>query len=169
MTESSALARVLNISRALYAALSKEEVSSAAQMLDLLSAALSHCRNEKQPLAKCMGRLKRGLRSRNREFYLTIKQHFSRLRPTLPYDFEKAARHVPALIYANDMLTAQLIKGDRGRASAMADALKSYPGFLFGEFEALTDAQFYELVFGFYPKLYEEPFMDEMRGIFTEK
>jgi len=47
--------------------------------------------------------------------------------------------------------------------------MKSYPGYLFGEFEALSGEQFYDLVFGFYPKLYEEPFMDEMRKLFCEE
>ena len=48
----------------------------------------------------------------------------------------------------------------------MTDAMRSYPGFLYGEFEALTPGQFYDLVFGYYPKLFDEPFMEEMKDKF---
>ena len=167
MTEKSALARTLNVCRELYSALSKgEELSCCREMLDSLSAALSHCGNEKKPLAKCLRALKHELKSECREFYRRAKPNFSLLKPTLDYDFDKAKKHIPALIYGNDSICVQLENGDNGRAKAMADAMKSYPGFLFGEFEALSDEQFYDLVFGFYPKLYEEPFMDEMRYLF---
>ena len=101
-------------------------------------------------------------------FYRRVKPMFSVLRPALELDIGRAAKHVPALIYGNDKICAELCRGDIGRAKAMADAMRSYPGYLFGEFEALSGEQFYELVFGFYPKLYEEPFMDEMRKLFCE-
>ena len=167
MSEKSALARVLNISRELYSALSRGEMpENCIALLDALSAALSHFMDAERPLAKCMGRLKRGLKHDNREFYRSVKQNFSLLRPTLDYDVSKAEKHVAAIIYGNDRICAQLVSGEAAKARSMADAMKSYPGFLFGEFSALSDEQFYDLVFGFYPKLYEEPFMDEMRDIF---
>ena len=170
MTERAALARTLCISRELYAALARgEELYNSGGMLDSLSAALSHCNNEKRPLAKCMRNLKRELRAENKQFYCTVKQFFSVLRPVPELTFDKAAKHVPALIYGNDKLCVELSRGDLGRARAMADAMKSYPGYLFGEFDALSGEQFYDLVFGFYPKLYEEPFMDEMRGLFGDE
>lgn len=40
----------------------------------------------------------------------------------------------------------------------------------FGEFTALSDKQFYDLVFGYYPKLYEkDDFMGEMKYLFTDE
>ena len=61
----------------------------------------------------------------------------------------------------------KLVSGETDKACSMADAMKSYPGFLYGEFEALTPAQFYELVFGYYPKIYDEPFMEQMKELFN--
>lgn len=167
MTEASALARVLNISRALYSAIAKGEETNNTALLDSISAAISHCNNEKRPLRKCMRALKRELRAACRPFYLTVKRQFSFMYPTLDYDFDNAVRHLPALIYGNDMICARLAAGDTDKARSMADAMKSYPGYLFGEFEALSGEQFYDLVFGYYPKLYDEPFMDEMKQLFT--
>lgn len=168
MTEASALARVLNISQSLYSALAKgEDGHNYIALLDSLSAALSHCENEKKPLRKCMRSLKRELKAGSRPFFITVKQQFSLLFPTLPYDYEKAKKHIPALIYGNDMICARLLKGDSDKARSMADAMRSYPGYLFGEFEALTDEQFYELVFSYYPKLYDEPFMEDMKHLFS--
>ena len=167
MTEASALAKALDISRSLYTALANGSGEhNYIALLDSLSAALSHCGNDKKPLRKCMRSLKRELKSGSKAFYISVKQQFSLLSPMLPYDFEKARRHIPALIYGNDMICARLLRNETEKARSMADAMKSYPGYLFGEFEALTDRQFYELVFGYYPKLYDEPFMDEMKGLF---
>ncbi len=167
MTEKAALARTLNISRELYSALvNGVDAKTGCAMLDTLSAALSHLDHGKKPLRKCMRNLKHELKSEDKAFYLSVKRHFSILLPTLNYDYEKAAKHVPALIYGNDKICRKLIEGEHDRAKAMADAMKSYPSFLFGEFEALSDEQFYDLVFGFYPKLYEEQFMEEMRRLF---
>ncbi len=168
MTEASALARVLNISRMLYSAVAKGEDLNSMALLDSISAAISHCNNEKKPLRKCMRALKRELKSASRPFYLSVKKQFSILNPTLDYDFDNALRHLPALIYGNDMICARLAEGETDKARSMADAMKSYPGYLFGEFEALTGTQFYDLVFGYYPKLYDEPFMDEMRHLFAD-
>ena len=167
MTEASALARVLTISRDLYSALARgEDGHNYIALLDSLSAALSHCENEKKPLRKCMRSLKREIKAGSKPFYISIKQQFSFLCPTLEYNYEKARKHIPSIIYGNDMICARLLKGENDKAHSMADAMKSYPGFLFGEFEALTDEQFYELVFGYYPKLYDEPFLDEMKHLF---
>lgn len=164
--EKAALWRVLCASRRIYSALAEGTAENGADMLDSISAALSHCLNERKPLSRCLGQLKKELKRADRELYRTIKPCFSRLSPAMDYDFDKAARHIPAIIYGNDMLCAKLMGGEKGKARSMADAMKSYPGFLFGEFEALSDAQFYDLVFGFYPKLYEEPFMEEMQEMF---
>lgn len=167
MTEASALARVLNISREVYSALAKGDTLNYTALLDSISAAISHCNNGKKPLRKCIRSLKRELKAASRPFYLTVKQQFSFMYPTLDYDFGNALRHLPALIYGNDMICARLEAGDTDKARSMADAMKSYPGYLFGEFEALSGEQFYDLVFGYYPKLYDEPFMDEMRHLFA--
>ncbi|MBQ8195070.1 MAG: hypothetical protein IJZ47_06855 [Oscillospiraceae bacterium] len=167
MTEASALARVLDISHELYSALARGDQYDYIPLLDSISAALSHCGNDKKPLRKCMRALKRELRSGSKPFFSAVKQHFSFLCPTLDYDFSKATKHVPAIIYGNDMICSRLAAGETDKARSMADAMRSYRGFLYGEFEALTDMQFYELVFGYYPKLYDEPFMDEMKHLFN--
>ena len=167
MTEKSALARVLKISHVLYLALAKEpQAHNYMAVLDSLSAALSHCENDERLLAKCMRALKRELKVADRELYRSMKQYFSFLYPVLDYDFQKAAAHIPSLIYGNDMICQKLSQCDYDRAKAMADAMKSLPGYLFGEFESLTPTQFYDLVFGFYPKLYDESFMEEMKHLF---
>ncbi|MBP1544029.1 MAG: hypothetical protein J6A16_08015 [Oscillospiraceae bacterium] len=164
MTEKAALARVLHALRTLYSM--KCGCEDTTVLLDSFSAALSHCGNTERPLGKCMGALKRELKAANREFYRSVKKFLSRMYPVLEYDYERALPHIPAIIYGNDRLCAELEKGDKGKAVSMSDALKSYPGFIFGEFGALTPMQFYDLVFGFYPKLYDEPFMDEMKHLF---
>lgn len=164
MTEKAALARTLMALKVLYS--SKCEYTNFAHILDSMSAALSHCENEKRPLAKCLWQLKRELKHHNRDYYREVKRLFSRFYPVLDYDYENAKKHIPAFIYGNDMICAKLSMGDIGKAKSMSDAMRSYPGFIFGEFESLSPAQFYELVFGFYPKLYEEHFMDEMKHLF---
>lgn len=167
MTEKAALARVLKISHVLYSALSKDpQAHNYIAALDSLSAALSHCNNAERPLVKCIRSLKRELKSADKELYRSVKRCFSFLFPVLDYDFEKSAAHIPAIIYGNDMICQKLSQCGYDRAKAMADAMKSLPGYLFGEFESLTSMQFYDLVFGFYPKLYDEPFMDEMKRLF---
>lgn len=169
-SEQNALGRVLWISKEAYSALSKGEPAlNVPVLLDCLSAVLSHLNDKKQPTSKLIGKLKREIKSKNREFYPYVERYFSKLYPILDYDFEKAARHVPAIIYGNDRICAQFVAGDRSRVQAMCEAMKSYPGFLFGEFEALSDKQFYDLVFGYYPKLYEkDDFMGEMKQLFYD-
>lgn len=166
MTEKAALRRTLQAAREIYSAMANNTADNSIALLDSVSAALSHCQSTERPLSKCLRQLRKELKRADRELYRTIKPHFSRLRPTLDYDFEKAVKHIPAIIYGNDKICDKLQNNDRGKARSMTDAMKSYPGFLFGEFEALSDEQFYELVFGFYPKLYDEPFMDEVKYLF---
>ena len=166
MTEKEALARTLCIAKAAYSAISEGEQLNAPALLDGISAALSHVNHDKKPLAKCLRILRSEIKSKNKDFYLGVKKYFSKLYPMIGFDFKKSVRHLPAVIYGNDRICEKLIKGQNDKARSMADAMKSYPGFLFGEFEALSDEQFYDLVFGFYPKLYDEPFMDEMREHF---
>lgn len=169
--EQNALGRVLWISKEAYSAISEGKTAiNIPALLDCLSAVLSHLNDEKQPIHKIVGKLKHEVKSKNKEFYKKAKPYFSKVYPMLDYDFEKAVLHVPALIHANDRICAQFVSGDRNRVKTMCDAMKSYPGFLFGEFEALTDKQFYDLVFGYYPKLYEkDDFMGEMKHLFTRE
>ncbi len=168
-TEISALGRVLAISREAYSAVANgEEQLNQVAMLDALSAALSHYGSEKKPLAKCLRALKAELRRAGKPFYLRIKPMFSKLAVLPQFDPEKAALHIPAIIYGNDRICAKLVDGEGDKARSMADAMKNYPGFLCGEFEALSPEQFYDLVFGYYPKLYDEPFMEKMKVKFKE-
>lgn len=167
MTEKNALGRVLMVSKAAYIDIgSGEYAGNAVALLDSLSAALSHAGNEKKPLGKLTRVLYKEIKSADKAFAAKVKPLFAKIYPVLDYDYDKAAKHIPAIIYGNDKICAKLVARDMDKAKSMCDALKSYPGFLFGEFEALSDKQFYDLVFGYYPKLYEEPFMDEMRGLF---
>ena len=168
-SEQNALGRVLWVSREAYIAISNGEIEmNVPALLDVLSAALSHLNDKKQPLAKVIGKLKREIKSVSAEFYKKVKMYFARMYPILGFDFEKAAAHVPAIIFGNDKICAQYVAGDRDRVCAMCDAMKSYPNFLFGEFEALSDEQFYDLMFGYYPKLYEnDDFMGEMKHLFA--
>lgn len=166
-TEQAALGRVLSISAQAYSAVAKGEPElNHVALLDALSAALSHVNNEKKPLAKCMRQLKGEIKRAGKPFYLRVKQQFTPIVPVLEYDFSKAVEHIPAIIYGNDQICGKLVRGEADRARSMADAMKSYPGYLFGEFEALTPEQFYDLVFSYYPKLYDEPFMEKMSGLF---
>lgn len=169
MTEKNALYRVLMISKEAYSAISADEnVPNPCALLDSLSAALSHAGIEEKPLGQLMGALKREIKSKNKPFYPKVRRYFSRLYPALEYDYEKALRHVPAVIFGNDAACAKEISGEQDKARSMCDAMKSYPGFLFGEYEALSDEQFYDLVFGYYPKLYGEQFMEPQRALFSE-
>ncbi len=167
--DKTALGRVLNISRALYAALAKgEPLENSVALLDSLSAALSHTEHEKKPLSKCMRKLKSELKSKNKTFFQSVNVFLLPVMPVLDYDYELAKKHIPAIIYGNDKICEKLVKGQLDRAKSMSDAMRSYPGFLLGEFNALSGEQFYDLVFGYYPKLYDEPFMDEMRSMFID-
>ncbi len=166
-TEEAALGRVLAISREAYSSVAGGAAGiNYVALLDGLSAALSHVNHEQKPLAKCMRTLRAELKGVGKPFFERVKPQFSRLVPIPHYDFSLAVKHIPAMIYGNDRICEKLVRGETDKARSMADAMKSYPGYLYGEFEALTPEQFYDLVFGYYPKLYEEPFMDEMKSLF---
>ena len=165
--EDAVLGRVLAVSRAAYSAVAEDIPGlNPVALLDSLSAALSHYGNEQKPLAKCVRALKTEIKRAGKPFYDRVKPQFSKLVPIPEFDAARAAEHIPAIIYGNDRICAKLVGGEGDRARSMADAMRSYPGFLFGEFEALTPGQFYDLVFGYYPKLYDEPFMEEMKEKF---
>ena len=169
-SEQHALGCVLLIAKEAYAAISDGDGKAAVNvpaLLDSLSAALSHLGDEKQPLSKLMGKLKHLIRSKNKAVYKKTKIYFNKAYPVVDYDFEKAAKHIPAIINANDRICVQYVSGDMRRVKTMCDAMKSYPGFLFGEYESLSDKQFYDLVFGYYPKLYSDDFMGDMKYLFT--
>lgn len=167
-SEQEALGRVLWIAKEAYSAIAKGEIKlNGMALLDSISAALSHFDDMEQPISKLLGKLKREIKSKNKEFYPNVKQYFSELFPVLDYDVEKAERHIPAIISGNDKICARFVMGERDKALSMCEAMKCYPGFLFGEYEALSDKQFYDLVFGYYPKLYEkDDFMGDMKHLF---
>lgn len=165
--EQAALGRVLAISREAYSAAARGEPGiNYVALLDALSAALSHVNDEKKPLHKCMRALRSEIKRSGKPFWERVRPQFSMLVPAPEHDFARALEHIPAIIYGNDRICRKLVRGETDKARSMADAMKSYPGFLYGEFEALTPEQFYDLVFGYYPKLYEEPFMEEMKHLF---
>lgn len=165
--EQSALGRVLMVSKEIYSAVKNSEAElNQTALLDSLSAALSHAGDEKKPLSKCMRAFKAEIKRAGKLFYQRVKPLFSPLVPVPEFDFDFALRHIPAMIYGNDQICRQLVNREDEKARSMADAMGNYPGFLSGEFEALTGTQFYDLVFGYYPKLYGEPFMDEMKYLF---
>ena len=163
-TEKNALGRVLLILKAVYIS---DEIENLVPLLDNLSATLSHINDEKQPIAKALPQLKREIKAADKAFYHLAERYFARIYPVLNYDFDKAVKHIPGIICGNDKICAKIVRGELDKAKSMKSAMKSYPGFLFGEFDALSDSQFYDLVFGFYPKIYErEEFMDEVRYLF---
>lgn len=170
VSEKNALGRVLLISREAYSAIRDDKgVRNPAALLDGLSAVLSHINDTKKPIAKLLDSLKRDIRSKNKDFFPEVKLFFSKVYPAPDYDFDKAVKHIPAIILGNDKVCAKVVEGRRERVEAMCDAMKSYPGFLFGEFEALSDMQFYDLVFGFYPKIYGEDFLGGMKDLFEDE
>lgn len=167
MTEKNALGRVLMIMKEAYSAIREDALTlNVCALLDSISAALSHAGNQKEPLSKLLGTLKREIKSKNKYFYPKVSLFFKRVYSAPDFDYEKALRHVPAIIFGNDKICRKLLTGEQDKAKSMCDAMKSYPGFLMGEFSALSDSKFYDLVFGYFPKLYDEPFMDEMRELF---
>ena len=169
--EQHALGCVLWVSKKAYSVIADGKIEmNVPALLDSLSAVLSHVNDESQPISKLMGELKHEIKSKNKAFYKKVRLYFAKRYPIVDYDFDKAALHIPALIYANDKICAQFVSGDRRKVKTMSDAMKNYPGFLFGEYESLSDKQFYDLVFGFYPKLYDnDDFMGEMKHLFTSE
>ena len=169
--EQHALGCVLWISKEAYTEISRgDAVKNVPALLDTLSAVFSHLNDEKQPIRKLMGKLKREIKAKCKELYKKTQVYFSNVYPLIDYDFEKAMRHIPAIIHGNDRICAQFVSGDMDKVKTMCDAMKNYPGFLFGEFESLSDEKFYDLVFGYYPKLYEkDDFMGEMKYLFSKR
>lgn len=167
--EQHALGRVLLIANEAYSAIAKDELSAdITVLLDSLSTVLTHLEDSRQPISKLMKKLGGEIKSKYKEFFPQVRKYFSAIYPINDYDYEKAKRHIPAVIFGNDRICAQYVAGDKSRVKAMCEAMKSYPGFLFGEYEALSDKQFFDLVFGYYPKLYErDDFMGEMKYLFN--
>lgn len=164
-SEKNALYRVLLILKELYAC---DKLENPLPLLDDLSATLTHINDPKQPIAKTLPKLKRELRSADKAFYRLAERYFMPIYPVLDYNFDKAIKHIPGIIHGNDKICEKIVRGETDKANSMKSAMKSYPGFLFGEFDALSDSQFYDLVFGYYPKIYErEEFMDEARHLFS--
>ena len=167
VSEKNALGRVLLISREAYIAVRDDKgVDNLPALLDGLSAVLSHVNDPKKPISKLLGSLKRDIKSKNKAFYAEVRLFFSKVYPAPDFDFDKAVKHIPAIILGNDKICAKAVSGQLDQAKSMCDAMKSYPNYLFGEFEALSDKQFYDLVFGFYPKIYNEDFIGEMKDLF---
>ena len=155
------------ICRKAYSAVKKgEQIDNLVALLDGLSAVLSHVGDKNQPCSKLLSSLKREIKSMNKTFYKTAKVYFKRGFPVPDYDLKRALKHVPAIIYANDTICSKLVKGEHDKVKSMCSAMESYPGYIFGEFSALSDSQFYDLVFGYYPKFYDEDFMGEMKSLF---
>ena len=152
MTEKNALGRVLMIMKEAYSAIREDALTlNVCALLDSISAALSHAGNQKEPLSKLLGTLKREIKLKNKYFYPKVSLFFKRVYSAPDFDYEKALRHVPAIIFGNDKICRKLLTGEQDKAKSMCDAMKSYPGFLMGEFSALSDSKFYDLVFGYFP------------------
>lgn len=167
LTEKSVVARVLLISRKTYYIMKDgTDIGNAVALLDELSAILSHAFDEKQPARKSFNALKRRIKSKNKPFYPFVKNYFRGLFAAPEYDVELAKKHLPAIIYANDLICAKTVSGELDKVKSMCSAMVSYPGYIFGEYSALSDIQFYELVFGYYTKFYEDDFMDKMKYLF---
>ena len=167
ISEKNALGRILLISKEVYAGIcgGKTEINIPAA-LDALSACLSHCNNEKEPASKLLNPLKRELKTKNKAFYPKVREYFKRGCFVPEFDYDYALVNIPAIIFGNDKICAKIVSGEIDKAKSMCDAMKSYPGYLFDEFGGLTADQFYDLVFGFYPKLYDEEFMEPMKHLF---
>ena len=168
ISEKNALGRVLMISKRVYSAAGNgESTGNLILLLDTLSAMLSHINSPDQPMAKLMKKLQRDVKkAASKELFIELKQYFAKLVPVQDYDFERALPHIPAIIHGNDKICEKMVRGQPDRARTMCSAMESYPGYLFGEYEALSDSQFYDLVFGYYPKLYDDEFMGSMKKLF---
>lgn len=168
-SEKNVLGRLLVILKEAYLSIHSGTAENPAALLDGISAVLPHIGDTKKPAYKLMGSLKRSIRFKNKSVYPKVKPFFSKLYLVNDFDFEKALKHIPAIINGNDRICEKVIRRETDRVKSMCDAMKSYPGFLFGEYEALSDRQFYDLVFGYYPKLYDEDFMGNMKQLFYDE
>lgn len=168
LSEKNALGRVLMISKRVYTAAGNgENTGNLILLLDSLSAMLSHVNSPRQPMSKLMKKLQREVKKAAvKELFIELKPYFEKLCPVQDFDFERAQPHIPALILGNDRICEKIVRAQNDRARTMCSAMASYPGYIFGEYEALSDSQFYDLVFGYYPKLYEEEFMEPMKKLF---
>lgn len=167
ISEKNALGRVLLISKKIYSAAAKGELTgNVIAMLDSLSAVLSHLNSAEKPISKLLRPLKRELKTADKLFFRELKPCFGHRCVIPDYDLERAEKHIPAIIYGNDKICGKVVRGQRDRAISMCNAMASYPGYIFGEYESLSDTHFYDLVFGYYPKLYDDEFMEEMKKLF---
>lgn len=142
------------------------DIGNAIALIDALSAVLSHAFDEKQPSRKSLNALKRQIKSKNKPLYPFVRNYFNPIFAAPEYDAELAKKHIPAIIYANDLICSKMVSGELDKAKSMCGAMVSYPGFIFGEYSALSDKQFYDLVFGYYDVFYDDEFMDKMKYLF---
>lgn len=167
LPEKSVVARVLLISRKAYYMLKEgTDIGNAVSLIDELSAILSHAFDEKSPARKSFNALKRHIKSKNKPLYPFVKNYFAAAFAVPEYDVDFAKKHIPAIIYANDLITAKIVSGELDKAKSMCSAMGGYPGFIFGEYPQLSDSQFYDLVFGYYTVFYEDEFMEKMKYLF---
>lgn len=166
MTEKNALSRVLLISREAYRAAEKREVSVA--VFDCLSATLSHAGSESSPLNRLIPQFKRELKSADGDLWKKSSRYLSLMYHAEDFDFDRAMKFLDVMIYGNDMMCRKLIEREREKAFAIAQAMSGMAGFLLGEYEGISHERLYELLFGYYPKRFGEPFMDEMKQVFCD-
>lgn len=166
MTEKQALSRVLKLSRDAYLALIDGSVSEPEELLSSLSDMLSHC-DSSQPMNDRMKSLKKHIKHNHRHTSANMMKHFSKLQPSLDYDYNRALKYIDVMIYGNECICSKLSSGEQEKAMAMAEAMRSMPGFILGDYDGLSPEQYYDLVFGIYPKQFGEPFMEEKREAFT--
>ncbi len=167
ISEKNALGRVLLVCAEAYKWIGSGNLQTdARRLLDGLSKVLSHYKDEKEPISELLKPLKLEIKAMHKPFYAKVKKCFGRGCFVPEFDSDKANRHIPAIIFANDRICAKITNGETDKAKTMCDAMKSYPGYIFGEFGALSSEQFYDLVFGFFPKLYGEEFMEPMECLF---
>lgn len=164
MTNSDALYRTLSALSKAYTETKKRELDIGyPALIDTFTLALS---NRERLDKKTLRKLKWTLKLKFKPFYKIAKPLFSIYTPTFPYDYQNALKHIDGIIYGSDKLCEKLVLGEYDKASSIADALHNYPNYLFGQFDKLSDEQFFELIFGYYPKLYGEPFFEEMHCLF---
>lgn len=167
MSEKNALGRVLMISKTVYSAAADGEIAgNVVAMIDSLSAVLTHYNSAEKPIAKLLRTLKRELKSADKLFFRKLKPFFGFKCIVPDYDPERAEKHLDAIIFGNDKICEKTVRGQRDMAASMCKAMASYPGYIFGEYESLSDKHFYDLVFGYYSKIYDDEFMDEKKSLF---
>lgn len=165
MTEKQALSRVLELSQDAYTAMLDGSVSEPEALLNTISEALSHCNGE-QPINELMKALKKDIKHNHRRTSTNMMKHFSAIQPKHDYDYERALKYIKVMIYGNERICSKLSSGEYDKASAMIEAMRSLPGFILGDYDGLSSEQYYDLVFGLYPKQFGEPFMEEKRATF---